>query len=281
MIKEIEEWKKSKYDPSKMPILFRRYDQSNDAQVLPDMNFEPDVYDNFILNMTNIVGNKSAEMAKKQIEHFKTEGSLPENTKMLLAKVDIHVKLIPEISKFLNNIIGPEGSMKTTYLKFIKSLIDPIVGGELYNPLIDLNQVELIFAHNYFVAFDNVSEVRLVLSNFICAAISGTSVDFRKLFTSQGIVRLLIKCCVAFTSINRAFVERDAGRRSLNQEFIAIEENNKHNQDETRVATQFEKIKPQLLGYMFSIISKAIPIKERIAGQYSLQSMAAAQEWGR
>lgn len=279
MIREIEEWKKSKYHSSKMPVLFRRYD-SNDAQVLPDMNFELDVYDDFILNMTNVIGNKSAEIAKKQIEHFKTEGSLPEDTKRLLAKVDAHIKLIPEISKFLNNIIGPEGSMKTTYLKFIKSLIDPVVGGQLYNPLIDIKQIEQIFAHNYFVAFDNVSEVRLALSNFICAAISGTSVDFRKLFTSQGIVRLVIKCCVAFTSINRAFVERDAGRRSLNQEFIAIEENNKHYQDEMIIARQFEKIKPQLLGYMFSIISKAILIKERIAEQYSLQSMAAAQEWG-
>jgi DNA polymerase family B len=279
MIKEIEEWKKSKYDPNKMPVLFRRYD-SNDSQVLPDMNFQPDVYDNFILDMTNVIGNKSADMAKKQIEHFKTEGSLPESTKMLLAKVDIHIKLIPEISKFLNNIIGPEGSMKTTYLKFIKSLIDPVVGGQLYNPLIDLKQIEQIFAHNYFVAFDNISEVKLALSNFICAAVTGTSVDFRKLFTSQGIVRLVIKCCVAFTSINRAFVERDAGRRSLNQEFIAIEENNKHYQDETIIASQFEKIKPQLLGYMFSIVSKAILIKERIAGRYSLQSMAAAQEWG-
>jgi hypothetical protein len=279
MTKEIEEWKKSKFEPSKMPVLFRRYD-SNDAQVLPDMIFDSNVYDNFILDMTNVVGNKSADMAKKQIEHFKTEGSLPENTKMLLAKVDAHIKLIPEISKFLNNIIGPEGSMKTTYLKFIKSLIDPVVGGQLYNPLIDLKQIEQIFAHNYFVAFDNVSEVRLALSNFICAAISGTSVDFRKLFTSQDIVRLVIKCCVAFTSINRAFVERDAGRRSLNHEFIAIEENNKYYQDETIIAAQFEKIKPQLLGYMFSIISKAILIKERIAGQYSLQSMAAAQEWG-
>ena len=149
-----------------------------------------------------------------------------------------------------------------------------------YNPLIDIKQIEQIFAHNYFVAFDNVSEVRLVLSNFICAAVTGTSVDFRKLFTSQEIVRLVIKCCVAFTSINRAFVERDAGRRSLNQEFIAIEENNKHYRDETIIASQFEKVKPQLLGYMFSTISKAILIKERVAGQYSLQSMATATGMG-
>jgi hypothetical protein len=279
MIKEVEEWKKSKYDPNKTPVLFQRYD-SNDAQVLPNMNFESDIYDNFIHNLTNVIGNKSADIARKQVAHFKTEGSLPEDTKRLLAKVDTHIKLIPEISKFLNNIIGPEGSMKTTYLKFIKSLIDPVVGGQLYSPLIDLKQIEQIFAHNYFVTFDNISEVRLALSNFICAAVSGTSVDFRKLFTSQGIVRLVIKCCVAFTSINRAFVERDAGRRSLNLEFIAIEENNKHYQDETIIEGQFEKVKPQLLGYMFSIISKTILIKERIAGQYSLQSMAAAQEWG-
>jgi hypothetical protein len=98
----------------------------------------------------------------------------------------------------------------------------------------------------------------LALSTFICAAVSGTPVDFRKLFTSKGIVRLVIKCCVAFTSINRVFVERDAGRRYLNQEFIAIEEINKHYQDETIIAAQFEKIKPQLLGYMFNIVSKAI-----------------------
>ena len=204
IIKEIEEWKKSKYDSHKMPVIFRRYD-SNESQVLPEMNFESDVYDNFIINLTNVIGNKSANMAKKQVEHFKTEGSLSENTKMLLAKVDTHIKLIPEISKFLNNIIDPEGSMKTTYLKFVKGLIDPVLGGELYNTLIDLKQIEQIFAHNYFVAFDNVSEVRPALSNFICAAVTGTSAEFRKLFTSQDIVQLDIKCFVAFTSINRGF----------------------------------------------------------------------------
>jgi hypothetical protein len=217
-------------------------------------------------------------MAKKQVEHFKTEGSLSEDTKRLLAKVDTHIKLIPEISKFLNNIIGPEGSMKTTYLKCIKSLIDPIVGEELYNPLIDLKQIEQISAHNYFVVFDNVSEVRPALSNFICAAVSGTSVDFRKLFTSQEIVRLVIKCCVALTSINRAFIERDAGRRSLNQEFVAIEPGKNYYQDETIIAARFEKIKPRLLGYIFATISKAILIKERWFNLPQTYSMANTKE---
>ncbi|GEM_PF-3542309 len=86
MIKEIEEWKKCKFDPNKIPVLFRRY-ESNDSQVLPDMNFESDVYDNFILNLTNVIGNKSADMAKKQVEHFKTEGSLLEDTKSCLLKL--------------------------------------------------------------------------------------------------------------------------------------------------------------------------------------------------
>jgi hypothetical protein len=125
--------------------------------------------------------------------------------------------------------------MKTTYLKFIKSLIDPVVGGQLYNPLIDLKQIEQIFARNYFVAFDNVSEVRLALSNFICAAVSGTSVDFRKLFTSQGIVRLVIKCCVELhININKYILHINRWLEAEIFEGIEVE-HNKHTQRNPKV----------------------------------------------
>jgi DNA polymerase elongation subunit (family B) len=92
---------------------------------------------------------------------------------------------------------------------------------------------------------------------------------------------LVIKCWVAFTSINRAFVQSDAVRRLLNMQFLAIDEDLNIYGDETELRHRFETTtKPQLLGYIFSTISKAILIKERIKGMYSLKSMAAAEEWG-
>jgi DNA polymerase elongation subunit (family B) len=280
IVKEIHEWKDSNYNPDKIPVLFRRY-EVNDAQVVPDMDFKPDVFDDFIYNHTNVTGNKAAEMAKRYAQHFGTEASLDEDTKALIAKVDICLKFIPEISKFVNNIIGMEGTMKTTYLERIKSLVDPVPGGKLNSPRMQLREIEQIFAHSYFVAFDNVGELSYDLSNFVCAVATGTSVQFRKLYTSQGIVQLVIKCCVAFTSINRAFVQSDAVRRLLNMQFLAIDEDLNIYGDETELRHRFETTtKPQLLGYIFSTISKAILIKERIKGMYSLKSMAAAEEWG-
>jgi DNA polymerase elongation subunit (family B) len=279
MVKEIQQWKESNYNPDKAPILFRRY-EVNDAQVEPVMEFEPNIFDDFICNLTNVTGNKAAEMAKRYAQHFRTEASIDEATKALLAKVDICIKFIPEISKFVNNIIGMEGTMKTTYLERIKSLVDPVPGGKLNAPRIQLREIEQLFAHSYFVAFDNVGELSYDLSNFICAVATGTSVQFRKLYTSQGIVQLVIKCCVAFTSVNRAFIQSDAVRRLLNMQFLAIDDDLNYG-DEMELRNRFETtIKPQLLGYIFSIISKAIIIKGAIRGKYSLKSMAAAEEWG-
>src|SRR6266487_5715087 len=280
MVKEIKEWKDSKYNPDKAPILFRRYDV-NDAQIEPDKNFNPNIFNEFIYNYTNVTGIKSAEMAKRYAQHFGTEASLDEDTKVLLAKVDICVKFIPEISKFVNDIIGSEGSMKTTFLESVKGLVDPIPGGKLSSPRLPRKEIEHIFAHSYFVCFDNVGELSYDLSNFICAAATGTSVQFRKLYTSQGIIQLVIKCCVAFTSINRAFIQADAVRRLLNYQFLALDDDRSIYVDEEEIRYKFEReIKPKLLACVFSIVSKGILIKPRLKGKFILKSMAAAEEWG-
>jgi hypothetical protein len=45
----------------------------------------------------------------------------------LLAKIDIAIKFILGISKFLNDIMG-QTDHETTYLEFVKSMVEPVIG---------------------------------------------------------------------------------------------------------------------------------------------------------
>ena len=117
MIKEINEWKASKFDKSKTPIFFRRYDV-NEQQDKPDLDFhdngpEDNIFEEHIQEITNITGNKSSERAREQVHHFRTEASLSARKKSLLAKVNTLTKLVPDITHFVTSVMGADGSMKT------------------------------------------------------------------------------------------------------------------------------------------------------------------------
>lgn len=74
MVKDINTWKESNYDPTKKPVLFRRY-CVNAPQIKPYMSFDDSIFDRFI-NSTNVTANKSSQMAIDQAAYSESEGSL-------------------------------------------------------------------------------------------------------------------------------------------------------------------------------------------------------------
>jgi hypothetical protein len=272
MLDEVKEYKNSGY--TKLPVFFQRYSNTRE-QVLPATEFDHDILDYYFKELTNVTDKRAIPIAKRHARQ--SEASLDNKSKVLIAKVLLISKYIADIPHFLESVIGVPGSMKTNYLKFSKRLVDPGVT-EVHSPPIMTEDIHQKFAHNYYLILDNMTSIKKWLSDLICSVITGSGFESRKLYSNQGIVNMVLKSCVAVGSVNRVFTEPDALTRLIVQEFLEV--NNEDVETEDVITDKFEEIRPQILGCIFDILSKAIVVKHRIAGKYTLGRMADVLEWG-
>ena len=84
--------------------------------------------------------------------------------------------------------------------------------------------------------------------------------------------------CIAFSSVTRLFTQSDAVSRLLSYEFLPFAEEEGYS-TEDEINDRFEEIRPQILACMYHAMSKAINIRNRIHGKYSLGRMADVLEW--
>jgi hypothetical protein len=272
MLDEIKECKDSGF--TKYPVFFQRYSNTQE-QVLPAKKFDRRVLDFYFDELTNVTDKRAISIAKRHARQ--SEASLDNKSKVLIAKVLLISKYIPNIPHFLENVIGAPGSMKTNYLKFSKRLVDPGVT-EVHGPPITAEDIHQKFAHNYYFILDNMGSIQKWLSDLICSVITGSGSESRKLHSNQGIVSMVLKSCVAVGSVNRVFIEPDALTRLVVQEFLEVNDEDASTEDV--IGDKFEEIRPQILGCIVDILSKAIGIRHRIAGKYRLGRMADVLEWG-
>jgi hypothetical protein len=274
VLNEIKEFENSKFSKEKIPIFFQRFNQT--AQVLPSDSFDLKTLDVFINELTNVVGRKASSSYKRSVSHWETEGSLDDIAKIHIAKVGLISMLVPLIPHHLENVFGPPQAIKSTFLRQKKALIDPTTL-DLFLPT-KLKDMDKILAQNYFICFDNFYEISREFSDLICAAITGSGTQVRELFTTQTMVTLPIKACIAFSSVTRLFTQSDAVSRLLSYEFLPFAEEEGYS-TEDEINDRFEEIRPQILACMYHTMSKAINIRNRIHGKYSLGRMADVLEW--
>ncbi|MDQ6669142.1 MAG: FAD-dependent oxidoreductase, partial [Thermoproteota archaeon] len=284
VLDEIKEYQDSGFSKHKVPIFFQRYSNTQE-QVLPTENFRSNILDYYFEDLTNVTDKRATTFAKRYTDHWQTEGSIDNRSKILVAKVLLLSKFIADIPHFLVNVIGSPGAMKTHYLKFDKRLIDP-GSTEVHSPPITTKDIHQKFSHNYYIILDNIGFIEKWLSDLICSVITGSGFECRALWTNQGIVNMILKSCVAVGSVNRVFTAPDALTRLVVQEFLEVDsriddETNKSNYlPEDVIEAKFEEIRAELLSCIFSILSKAIEFKQKITGKYALGRMADVLEWG-
>jgi hypothetical protein len=233
-------------DSNQAPLIFRRY-AGQRAQVYPSRNYPPDIMDRFI----NLLNLKDSEDTK------------------LLVKCYIVAVLIPGIAKAMLMVHGPKGAAKSAFQDLIKLLLDPSSLINLTLPRIEeeLNQQLM---HNFLTYYDNVSTLPEWLSNAFCRAVTGTSRSKRELYTDDDDVIYQYMRPVGFNGINLAATKSDALDRGLIIEVERIR-NEDRRSFEDDIKPELEKIKPQLLGYIFDTIVKVLRIKA--GGGINLKSM--------
>ncbi|MFL6376626.1 MAG: bifunctional DNA primase/polymerase, partial [Nitrososphaeraceae archaeon] len=195
-------------------VLFARYNQV--AQVPPDRNYEPDIFDKFI-GLTNVKDDKDK----------------------LLLKVYTISLFIPDIAHAMLIVHGEKGAAKTLLQWLIKQLVDPS------RPIlltIHASREELVqqLSHNYVAYYDNVKNVPKWLPDEVCKAVTGIGQTKRKLYTNDEDIVYEYKRCLGFSGINICLTEPDALDRSILIELMRIPRDKR--KLESEILAEFEQI---------------------------------------
>jgi hypothetical protein len=229
-----------------VPIIFRRY-SGHQAQVYPSEVYPSDILDHFI-GLINLKDSK--------------------NTK-LLVKCYIIAVLIPGIAKAMLMVHGPKGAAKTAFEDLLKVLLDPSILTSLTLPRTSEALVQQLM-HNFLIYYDNVSTLPEWLSNDLCRAVTGTASSKRELYTDDDDVIYQYMKPIGFNGINLAATRSDALDRGLIIETERIKDEKRRSWKDD-ILPEFERLKPQLLGFIFDIIVKVLQLKAN--GGPKLKSM--------
>jgi hypothetical protein len=233
------------------PVLFNRFNAK--AQAEPSTSYDVKVFDRFL-----------------------DLGNIKDSDSRILVKVWIVSLFIPDISHAINNLHGEKGASKSTLSSLIKDMVDPSI-----LPLLSIPTMNEQFAqhmhHNYLVVYDNVKGVPGWLSDEICKAITGIGILRRKLYTDTDAVAYNYKRCIIINGINNCLTESDALDRAILTEVSRITADKRR--ELAQVIAEFEKMKPELLGYIFDVLSKALVIKPDVSIK-EIPRMADFAVWG-
>lgn len=244
------------WEVSNDKILFRRYNNQQ-PQVSPDKKYEPDVLNSFI-RLVNINPN--------------------DKNGILLLKCYIVSLFIPDIQKVILILYGPQGAAKSSLQELIKMLVDPSIVKTLTFPR-DLNELIQQLSHNYITYYDNVSKISEWTSDQLCRAVSGGGTSKRQLYSDDDDIIRSFKRCVGINGINIAATKADILDRSI---LIRLEEINKNNRRTPQdIWQEFEKLKPQLLGYILDILVKVLNYEKNNPDEkFKLSRMSEFSKYG-
>ena len=175
-----------------------------------------------------------------------------------LLKCYIISLFIPDIPKPVLMLHGEQGSAKSTLQELIRMLVDPSSIKTVTFPR-DITELVQKLMHNYICYFDNVSKIPEWISDQLCRAVTGSGFSKRELYTDDDDIIYNFKRCIGFNGINLGATKADLLDRGI---IVELERIPKERMVKLEVIWQeFEKLKPQLLGYVFDILVKILQVK--------------------
>jgi hypothetical protein len=159
----------------------------------------------------------------------------------------------PDIPKTVLIPHGEQGAAKSTFQEFIKTLVDPC--GALSFPR-DIAELVQQLSHNFIAYYDNVSEIPQWISDLLCRAVTGSGFSKRVLYSDDDDFIYRFKRCVGFNGINVAATRPDLLERGLILHLKHIPKEKRRKLK--HLWKQYEKIKPQVLGFIFDILVRVL-----------------------
>jgi len=188
--------------------------------------------------------------------------NITDEASKILFLTHLPVCFIPDIPRAAFALSGAPGSAKSTLLKMMRRLIDPSATPLLtHNP--DIKELIQTAGHQYVIFMDNLSYLPEKLSDALCRIVTGDAFSKRELYTNDNDILYSFKRAVGICGINLVATKPDLLSRSL---IIKLEPITEDTRKEERVVldTDFEKIRPFLLGAIFDCVSLGLRVAPTI-----------------
>ena len=235
---------------NQIEVLFKRYNH-----LTPQV--EPTISPQLVDDDTDGIDSKMFEVFTNL---FNVKNKDDKDNTLLLLKCYIISLFIPDIPKPVLVLHGEQGGAKSTFQELIKMLVDPSTTQTFTFPR-DSNEFIQQLSHNYIVYYDNVSVIPDWVSDFLCRAVTGSSFSKRALWTNDEDFYYNFKRNLGINGIDLAATKADLLDRSILMETDRIDKADRIKLQ--KIWDKFNKIKPQVLGYIFDILAKVLQYKEQ------------------
>jgi hypothetical protein len=152
-------------------------------------------------------------------------------------------------------IQGNQGSAKTTATRIIRSLVDPNKAGLRSMPRSE-RDLMIAATNQWSMAFENVSAVPQWLSDCLCRLSTGGGFSTKKNYQDDVEMLFTAQRPILINGIHIGAERPDLLDRSIAIDLPAIAEENRRT--EKHLATEFELIRPKLMGAIFDAVSCAL-----------------------
>ncbi|MBQ2872211.1 hypothetical protein IJE86_10965 [bacterium] len=205
---------------------------------------------------------------------FKNSETLPEmlaklmnvsGDDLLLLSVYIVSLLFDNISHPILIFNGEHGACKSTAMRMICKIIDPDSKELLALPEKKDDLINTLY-NGYFITFDNVSVIKNDISDILCKAVTGSSINKRKLYTDNDEIVLNIKRPIGINGISIDMSQSDLIDRSIIIDFKRLSCNKR--MTDAQVFGLFNELLPNILGEIFTLIKKVLKIKNSISVEH-------------
>jgi hypothetical protein len=153
------------------------------------------------------------------------------------------------------NLLGAQGSAKSTTAKVLRKLVDPNAVELRAEPKVE-RDLAIGASNSHVLALDNLSNLRPGLSDAICRIATGGGFSTRQLYSDDGEALFNFIRPVLLTGIEDLAVRGDLLDRSLLIYLPTISEEKR--QDEEQFWRDFEQARPRLLGALLDAVSTAL-----------------------
>lgn len=202
--------------------------------------------------------------------------NLESDSDKLLFLVYVVSAFVPGFPHPLLILYGPQGSGKSTPMRVMKELIDPSSIQGTSAPT-DKKEFAQLANHHSFFFFDNLSNMPVWLSDALARVSTGDGFSKRALYTDDDDIVYKLQRTVALNGISQVITKPDLLDRSI---LVTLE----RMKPEQRIAEEefwkfFNDEKPQILGAIFDVLSKALKIWPDTFLE-SMPRMADFARWG-
>lgn len=207
----------------------------------------------------------SMSLSVKQVEPVETTKSLEELLRPFvhLTKEDFKLFMVWLVQCFSTGnhfallLMAERGSGKSTLTKLIKKIVDPD-SIEICAKPSKLEDLCVFLGNTYMSCFDNVGNLTKDESDLLCGAITSTASVKRALFTDNELKTMKLQNVIVMNGVQTIPEESDLAERFLVLNLKKLK--GAELRTEREFWDDFEAARPEILGAIFDVLSKAMKL---------------------